>query len=154
MTSRPAGQACAGMVSSMDILPTLVAAAGLKVSADVDGIDLLPFIEGGEVGNPHMSLQWKQRIWSRPNERKPGPDVPKPAYARAIRQGTWKAIRQDQPFEGEAQDRAWELYDIARDPAELNDLATEWSAKVAELAAAYAEWERQMASPAQATKQR
>ena len=148
----PAGHTCAGVVSSMDILPTFAAAAGMKSPAGIDGVDLLPFIEGRETGDSHASLQWKQRIWSRPNERKPGLDVPKPAYAKAIRQGTWKAIRQDQPFDGESQERPWELYDIARDPAELHDLATEWPAKVAELAAAYAAWERQMASPAQAMK--
>ena len=43
--------------------------------------------------------------------------------------------------------RPWELYDLSRDPAELNDLATESPEKVKELSAAFFAWQKQMPKP-------
>ena len=70
-----------------------------------------------------------------------------PAYNLAIRSGKWKAIKQDQPFDGTNDTRAWELYDLTEDPAELNDLATEFPEKVKELGAAFFAWQKQMPKP-------
>jgi arylsulfatase A-like enzyme len=43
--------------------------------------------------------------------------------------------------------RPWELYDLSRDPAELNDLATEFPEKVKELSEAFFAWQKQMPKP-------
>ena len=56
----------------------------------------------------------------------------------------WK---QDQPFDGGNTARAWELFDLSRDPGELNDLATERPQIVEELGAAFLAWQKQMAKP-------
>ncbi len=153
----PAGKVFDGIVSSTDVFPTFAKVASAsaevnpsdaaKAATTLDGIDLMPFLKGEKSGNPHETLCWQQEIWSRPNERKPGPGYPAPAYNLAIRSDKWKAVKQDQPFDGTNQARAWELYDLTQDPAELNDLATEFPGKVKELSEAFFAWQKQMTPP-------
>jgi len=49
------------MVSALDLLPTLVAAAGGKLPTDreYDGVDLKPFLTGKNTGSPHEQLFWR-----------------------------------------------------------------------------------------------
>ena len=191
----PAGKTFDGIVSTVDVFPTFAKVANASVPGNLDGVDLMPYLEGEKTGHPHETLCWQQRVWVRPNERKPHPAYPVPAYNLAIRSGTWKAIKLDQPFEGTDDSRAleqlvadyarfraanygtqdsraqellpnkvyptqasvermrpedsrpWELYDLSRDPAELNDLATEFPEKVKELSAAFFAWQKQMPTP-------
>jgi arylsulfatase A-like enzyme len=158
----PAGKTFDGIVSSMDVFPTFATAADSahhaprdasgetltrSVRTTLDGVDLMPFLRGEKTGHPHETLFWQQQVWPKPNERKPGPAYPQPAYNMAIRRGQWKAVKQDQPFGGTNESRAWELYDLARDPGELNDLATEFPDKVKELGVAFFEWQQQMPKP-------
>lgn len=141
------GQTFDGIVSTVDVFPTFAKVANASVPGTLDGVDLMPFIQGKKNGHPHDILCWQQRIWAKPNERKPHPADPVPAYGQAIRSGDWKAIKLDQPFDGTNDSRAWELYDLSRDPAELNDLATEFPEKVKELSAAFFAWQKQMPKP-------
>jgi arylsulfatase A-like enzyme len=151
----PADKTFAGIVSTVDVFPTFAKAAAASVPSDsakaestVDGVDLLPFVKGEKSGHAHDTLCWQQRIWAKPNERKPGgPGYPALFYNLAIRRGDWKAIKLDQSFDGTNDSRAWELYDLSRDPAELNDLATEFPDKVKELSAAFFAWQKQMPKP-------
>ncbi len=145
----PAGKTYDGLVSSMDVFPTFASAAAAELPADLDGVNLLPFAKGEKTGHPHETLFWQQQVWARPNERKPGPSYPVPAYNLAVRRGPWKAIKLDQPFDGNNAPRAWELYDLSRDPAELNDLATEFPDKAKELSEAFFTWQKQMPKPVQ-----
>lgn len=71
------GQVAAGrvdnrMVSSLDILPTAAAAAGVRPPAKHDGVSLLPYIVGNKAGAPNPTLYWRS-----------GPNF-------AIRDGNWK----------------------------------------------------------------
>lgn len=143
----PSGKEFDGLVSSMDVFPTFAAAAGKRLPDAVDGVDLIPFLTGERDGSPHDTLFWLQQLWERPNERRPSSGHPRPAYAMAVRSGSWKAVRQDQPFEEGNESRAWELYELSRDPAELNDLATEFPQKTEQLAAAFAAWRKSMTPP-------
>lgn len=57
----PAGKNYARPVSSLDILPTALAAArnaGIG-GASFDGVDLLPFLTGKQSGDPHEMLFWR-----------------------------------------------------------------------------------------------
>jgi len=83
-------------VSALDILPTVVSAAGQQVPDDVDGVDLLPFLTGVNSGRPHETLYWKTN-WS-----------------AAVRRGDWKLVRTPA-------DEYW-LFDLANDVSETTDL--------------------------------
>jgi arylsulfatase A-like enzyme len=166
----PAGRTFDGIVSTTDVFPTFAKVAsapaeseitdGAKDATTLDGRDLIPFVRGEKSGHVHESLCWQQRVWSKPNERKPDPNYPSaipPAnvshlygYNLAVRSGQWKAIKQDQPLQGSNNARAWELYDLSKDPAELNDLASEFPDKVKELSESFLAWQKQMPKPAQA----
>lgn len=147
----PAGKTYDGIVSTTDVFPTFAKVAGAvaataaaTAATHLDGVDLMPFVKGEKTGNPHDTLCWQQQVWPKPNERKPGPAFPQPAYNLAIRSGQWKAVKQDQPFDGSNKARAWELYDLSQDPAEINDLASEFPGKVKELSEAFFAWQKQM----------
>lgn len=49
------------MVSSLDIFATSIAAAGMKksIGKKLDGVDLVPFVEGRKKGHPHDVLFWR-----------------------------------------------------------------------------------------------
>jgi arylsulfatase A-like enzyme len=87
------------MVSSLDIVPTFVGAAGGSIAKTdkLTGVDLLPFLAGKRVDAPHQSLMWNYTVGS------------------AIRTGEWKLIR--------LPDRLPMLYHVSADIAEQNDLA-------------------------------
>lgn len=65
----PAGKAYERPVSSLDILPTALAAAGISgvPSAPLDGVDLIPYFTGKKSGDPHEMLYWRiaeRDIWA------------------------------------------------------------------------------------------
>ena len=46
-------------VISLDLLPTFAAIAGGNPPADVDGVNLLPYLRGDQAGDPHDALFWR-----------------------------------------------------------------------------------------------
>ncbi len=109
-----AGKTYSKPIISLDLLPTAVAAAGGKVAANVDGVDLMPYITGKKSGAPHESLCWQFDKQS------------------AIRKGDWKLSKHE--------DKGVRLYNLANDPTEKNDLAAEDRDKVSELLADWDKW--------------
>ncbi len=94
-------------VASIDLLPTIAAAVGTRPPADreIDGIDLGPALRGGNL--PERAL-----FWHFPHYRHgPGHDP----YS-VVRKGDWKLIRFYDPAKTE-------LYNLADDLGEANDLA-------------------------------
>ncbi|MFZ9747959.1 MAG: arylsulfatase [Opitutaceae bacterium] len=85
-----------------DILPTIAELCGAALPADIDGLSLVPELLGEPAaGRPqakHQYLYWEF------------------VGQVAVREGDWKAI---QPKAG----APWELYDLARDVSERQDLA-------------------------------
>ena len=95
-------------IASIDLLPTIAAAVGTRPPADraVDGIDLGPALRGDP-------LLGRALVWHFPHYRHgPGNDP----YS-VIRRGDWKLIRFYDP-------RKTELYNLAVDLGEQNDLAS------------------------------
>lgn len=109
--------------STLDLLPTFFAAAGgahahLK---QIDGVDLIPFVQGRNKERPHDVLYWKKESRA------------------AIRNGDWKLIR--------FPDRPAELYQLDKDIQEHNDLATAYPEKVKEMYKQLFEWELTLERP-------
>lgn len=112
-------------VIQLDILPTALAAAGVKVPAEakLDGVDLLPYFNGRKSDGPHDTLYWRF-----------GPQM-------AIRRGDWKLVRYDPTADG-ATGRATDakLYNLKDDIGETRDLIQAQPQKAKELQAAWDKW--------------
>jgi arylsulfatase A-like enzyme len=112
------------VVSSLDILPTALAAAGLPAPADkkLDGIDLLPLLRA-ETTAPPRALFWcsggEEGWW-------------------AIRHGDWKVVSVKAKVG---------LFDLSKDVSEKNDLARMMPDKVAALTKLHDAWLEQMPNP-------
>ena len=104
-------------IITLDLLPTFFAAGGGDVNSlgDIDGVNLLPFLQGQKQNRPHQTLYWKKEIRA------------------AVRDGDWKLIRYS--------DRPAELYDITKDMKEHNNLAAAHPDKVKELYKKIYHWE-------------
>ena len=112
------------VVSSLDILPTALAAAGIPVPTDrpLDGIDLLPILQGkGSV--PSRDLFWSsggaRNMW-------------------AVRSGDWKMVGVRDTVS---------LFHLSDDLSESKDLAASMPRKVKELTSLHDQWLQGMASP-------
>jgi arylsulfatase A-like enzyme len=114
-------------VTTLDILPTACVAAGAKIPADCDGVELLKHLSGDVAAPPHEALYWRF-----------GPQ-------KAIRKGKWKLVDW-RDFEMK-QNSGWQLYDLSRDVGEKNNLATEEPKIVAELSAAWEAWNKRNVEP-------
>ncbi|MDO6516963.1 sulfatase [Zobellia uliginosa] len=110
-------------VSTLDLLPTFVAAAGGDINAidGLDGVDLLPYLQGKKQGKPHKTLYWKKEARG------------------AIRHNDWKLVR--------FPDRPAKLYNIKEDISETNDLASKYPQKVRELYQMLFDWELTLERP-------
>ena len=119
----PAGKVYQNPVIALDILPTAVAAAGGKIPPQtaLDGVNLLPYLTGARKNPPHDRLFWRF-----------GPQS-------AVRMGDWKLVKQG--------DAPPQLYNLAEDIGEANDLAARRPDKLKELQAAYDAWNAQLAQP-------
>jgi arylsulfatase A-like enzyme len=94
-------------VGHIDILPTAAGAAGADLPNDrvIDGVDLMPFLQGKAQGRPHQTLFWRSGQYE------------------VVRDGDWKL-----QYNG-ALKKLW-LFNLAVDPTEQNNLAATESARV------------------------
>jgi uncharacterized sulfatase len=111
------GHIAAGMqykspISNIDILPTVVAAAGGTLPADrvIDGVNLLPFLAKNPVQQPLRPLFWRD-----------GP-------YRTVQEDGWKLIVSEKPK------KDW-LFNLNTDPTEKVNLAAIQPEKLAQLKA-------------------
>ena len=118
-----------GVTSSLDVFPTVCAAAGIRTPGDLklDGVDLTRFLTGDTDGSPHDTLFWSN-----------GPNV-------AVRQGDWKLIRSYQ--------YTW-LFDLSNDLGEKHNLAEEYPDIVKRLNGVLKKWKTDMPKPAWPSKPR
>jgi arylsulfatase A-like enzyme len=120
----PAGSVYKQPVISLDIPATAAELAGATLGSPertIDGVNIVPYVLGENQAAPHKSLYWRA-----------GPQ-------HAIRQGNYKLRQQaNQPPK---------LFDVVADVAEQQDLASAKPEVVKELAAAYDEWDKQLAKP-------
>lgn len=133
----PAGKTYDFPVLNLDVLPTVVTAAGGKIDAGwkLDGVDLTPFLTGAKSARPHDTLYWRY-----------GPQW-------AIRDGDMKLVV------SRGGGSIPELYNLAVDLRESNDLAAKQPDKVKALQAKWDKWSAEQSeasapdSPGKAKKQ-
>jgi arylsulfatase A-like enzyme len=120
----PAGTVFDEPVSSVDLLPTIAAAAGAPLPADrpIDGVNLLPYLAGEKTGAPHDALFWSDGT-----------------YQAVIAKG-WKLQVAARP------QKTW-LYHLEQDPTEREELSAREPAKLAELKGLLDAHSAQMARP-------
>ncbi len=118
----PAGKTYDYPVIQLDVLPTVLAAAGHDVSkTETDGVNLLPYLTGENASRPHETLYWKY-----------GPQW-------AIRHGDMKLVVAEG---GSGQP---ELYNLAQDISESTDLAAQKPDLVKDLQGKYDAWNAEQA---------
>lgn len=120
-SNRP-GTSEATPVSSVDIMPTVLAMAGVKAPAGGDGTSLVPLLERGG------QLAARRLHWHYPHYSVQG-GLP----GGAIRAGRLKLLEN-------YEDGSVELYDLATDPGETTDLAESEPATAQELRGELAAW--------------
>jgi arylsulfatase A-like enzyme len=127
----PAGKRYDGLVSSMDLAATFLAAANVPAPTDrpLDGVNLLPFLSGTQNGEPHDWLAWAA-------DQGRGVDT-------ALRRGDWKIVQLETGKQG-PDPVAWELYHLTEDIGETRNLAAEHPDRVKEMAALFQQWRAQM----------
>ncbi len=126
--SAPAGRVNDGTVlSGVDMLPTFARVAGGKLPAQLDGEDLSAALRGEGVRRSR-ALFWENRypVYGHVLDRSP---------MLAMREGDWKLLMNP--------DRSRvELYDVPRDPSEMNNLADRQGARVKAMSARLLAWQR------------
>ena len=119
----PAGQVMDHPVITLDLFPTILAAANAEARRELklDGVNLLPWLEGKGQGRPHETLYWRF----------------KPQWA--VRDGDMKLVS--------VGDGPAKLYDLSKDPGEATDLAKDQPEVVKRLQAKYDAWNKENIEP-------
>ncbi|HCN27327.1 MAG TPA: sulfatase, partial [Verrucomicrobiales bacterium] len=100
---------------------TVLASAGLQEREGLDGVNLLPHLQGEVAAPPHEALYW--RFWKQ----------------TAVRAGDWKLIHL-----GDGTDF---LFDLSQTDPETNNLASDHPEKATELRAKLEAWTQQLRPP-------
>ena len=119
----PAGATSRQVGITMDLTASILAAAGVRPPAGYapEGIDLVPLLAGRRT--VERTLYWRTSLPARPQW--------------AVRVGRWKYLK----------DGAHEfVFDLARDPAEREDLVQREAARLPEMRRLVAAWERMVDS--------
>ena len=109
----------------IDFMPTFLELAGAKYPEKHDGNDILP-VEGksivpildGRTREAHKQLAWE---WS---------------GNRALREGDWKVV-------WDSKVKEWELYNLAKDRCETENLAASQPERTARLSEAWMKWAKE-----------
>lgn len=121
----PAGQVFDKPVVSVDMFATAAQLSGAKMPENLDGVDLMPYLTDGKSDSPHETFYWRQ------------------GAKTALRHGDWKLVHMGRKLS----QPTWELYDIAHDISEQNDLAAKMPAKVTELEVIWQRMNGEMMEP-------
>ena len=114
----PAGRTLGTPAMGFDITTTALSASGAPPDADLDGVDLTPFLRGSRTGDAHRALFWRS------------------ASQGAMRQGRWKLLKVED---------AYYLFDLQRDIGERNELAARTPKRLAAMKAEWNAWSDHMA---------
>jgi arylsulfatase A-like enzyme len=120
----PAGKVYRAPVVSLDLFSTALAAAGIASGKpeSIDGVNLLPYLEGQRMESPHPALFWRVR----------SPLAQEMTQNWAIREGRWKLVQ--------TEGMSPALFDLEEDPQETHDLSEDLPAQVELLSESWKRW--------------
>ena len=138
----PAGRVVDEVVQTIDVMPTLLAISGLTAPPEIQGQSLVPLVRPSE-GSASASWRPRPAISEKAvtNPAQGAAPAPHDTEAFAITDGSWKLIHHTKRPNGGPE---FELFDVAKDPLNLNDIAARQPEVVQRLAKLVAGW-RQMA---------
>ena len=121
-------------VIQLDLAATAIAAAGLQNDPNMDGVNLLPFLDESQSQPPHEALYWRL------------------GKQMAVRSGDYKLVRYDSNADtltgkNNQPVSVAKLYNLADDIGETKDLAMAMPEKVAELQAKWDAWDVDNVAP-------
>lgn len=114
----PAGLEFSQPVISMDLFATCAALTGTPPPAQLDGVNLTPFLTGEKKDAPHEALFFSIRGF------------------KAVRQDQWKLVAEG--------DQAPQLYDLSKDIGEKTNLAAAEPVLVKQLTEKWQKWNAQL----------
>lgn len=112
-------------VISLDVAATAMAVAGIDRDRELDGVNLIPYLDGSIQASPHEALYWRWVAQS------------------AVRQGKWKYLR--------GGDREY-LFDLDVDHEELDNVAKEHPQVARRLRVKLEDWTATLSPPGLATR--
>lgn len=117
----PKGMVYNQPIIALDIFPTILDAIGVEVDFEekIDGVSLLPFVNGENSNSPHNELFWRYSDGA----------------GYAVRQGDYKMV-----MSGYKQKHF--LFNLSNDPYEQNDLSEQNPEKLKELIDLYQSWSK------------
>lgn len=117
----PEGRRFQAPITTLDVAPTVLAAAGIEEpNAEMDGVNLLPWLLSSEQPSPDRALYWRY------------------GDRYAMRKGAWKIVR-------ERGQEGFALYNLGDDPGEIRDLAAARPELLESMKSRLAGWERTIA---------
>jgi arylsulfatase A-like enzyme len=118
-----AGQRYNKPITTLDVLPTTLAAAGVNITSGkpLDGVNLLPYLSGDKKHSPHNTLFWRYSDGA----------------GYAVRHDDYKLVMS-------AYKNETFLFDMVNDPLERINLAIELPKKTAELERIFQGWNKQL----------
>jgi arylsulfatase A-like enzyme len=119
----PAGKTYDHPIIALDIYPTALSAAGAEIPAawKLDGVSLLPHLDGKIAQPPHDFLFWRF------------------GTQLAARRGDWKLVRYD--------NTGTHLYNLKDDIGESNDLAAQQPDVLRDMQVAWDRWNTELVAP-------
>jgi arylsulfatase A-like enzyme len=124
----PQGKDYHRLIANFDFYSTIASVAGLTIPEHCDGVDLIPYINGKNEGEPHEYLFWLN------NE-------PGDAERRHLIAVRWKKWRLYKKYDKDP----WQLFDLKADPKEEKNVASKNPDVVKQLSAKHAAWEKTLA---------
>jgi arylsulfatase A-like enzyme len=150
----PAGRVDDRLTSSLDVFPTIAAAAGAKLSSShrpLDGVNLLPYLNGTLADAPHERLFWRAGgNYAVRNERWKLIVVNRAPVQQflEVNRSDAAGLLRDGPYPGLSPlGQASILYDLANDPGETKNVADQHPEIVERLRSQYEQWNQENISP-------
>ena len=133
----PAGRVVDDVVQTIDVMPTLLAISGLAAPAEIQGQSLVPLVRGEAAAGPSWRPRPAISEKALTDPSKGAAPPPHDTEAFAIVDGGWKLVHHTARPSGAPE---FELFDFAKDPLNLHDVAAQHPEEVQRLAKLVAGW--------------